>query len=161
MDLFHHRFTFQEPDGVRLCVDIRDPEKHSFKWLISTILIWQIHVGVFFSSGNPMFSPKNFEHTNSCNDKYLVEGKDFLIFEFEATGSNSTYPFNQGLFGPQFYYTTAIYNNIFSVRFNCICISISSIVYSLDLLLLLYVSLSLCILLFWFSVKLSNIFFQI
>ncbi|KAK3752566.1 hypothetical protein RRG08_049195, partial [Elysia crispata] len=63
---------------------------------------------------NPMFSPKNFEHTNSCNDKYLVEGKDFLIFEFEATGSNSTYPFNQGLFGPQFYYTTAIYNNIFS-----------------------------------------------
>ena len=86
-------------------------------------------------SGNPVFTPKKFEYTKSCDNKYLMEGKDFLIFEFEATGSNSSYPFNQGLFGPQFYYTTTIYNNPVNVSFNWVEFNISVNVYSLDPLL--------------------------
>ena len=48
-----------------------------------------------------MFTRKNFEYTKNCNDKYLVERKDFLLIEFEATGSNTTYPLNDGFDGPQ------------------------------------------------------------
>ena len=65
-----------------------------------------------------MFTPKNFEKTNSCSDDYLVERKDFLIVEFEATGSNSTYPFNDAFYGPQFYYTSTTSSNPISVRLN-------------------------------------------
>ena len=52
-----------------------------------------------------MLTPKKFKKTNSCSDDYLVEGKDFILIEFEATGSNSTYPLNNGFYGPKFYYT--------------------------------------------------------
>ena len=59
-----------------------------------------------------MFTPKNFEYTNHCNVKYLVERKDvFLLIEFEATGSNNTYPLNYSFDGPLFYYTAKIHNN--------------------------------------------------
>ena len=62
-----------------------------------------------------MFTQKNFEKTNSCDD-YLVEWNDFLIVEFEAICSNSTYPCNDGFYGPQFYYTTTTSTNHISVR---------------------------------------------
>ena len=65
-----------------------------------------------------MFTPKNFEYTKNCNDKYLVEGKDFLLIEFEANGSNTTYPLNDGLVGPQFYYSTNRHNNHINVSVN-------------------------------------------
>ncbi|KAK3796331.1 hypothetical protein RRG08_047334 [Elysia crispata] len=76
---------------------------------------WAIVLSLLFhvlrsALSNPMFTQKNFEYTKSCSDDYLVEGKDFLLFEFEATGSNSTYPFNQGFRGPKFYFTSTASN---------------------------------------------------
>ncbi|KAK3795771.1 hypothetical protein RRG08_055618 [Elysia crispata] len=54
----------------------------------------------------PTINRTNFEKTNSCSEDYLVEGEDFMLFEFEAAGNNTQYPFHQGLLGPQFYYST-------------------------------------------------------
>ena len=72
----------------------------------------------FCPSGKRMFIPKNFEYSKSCSDDFLVVGKDFVLFEVEATGSNSTYPCNRGFKGPQFYFTTKTSSIPISVSFS-------------------------------------------
>ena len=72
----------------------------------------------------------------------------FLLFEVEATGSYSTYPFNHCFSGAQFYFTQKQSNIPVSVSFNCLqFISLSMSIPSI------YLSSSLCVSLvvFYFS----------
>ncbi|KAK3746317.1 hypothetical protein RRG08_022182, partial [Elysia crispata] len=56
------------------------------------------------SSGDPLLTSIRFEYTETCSDSYLVEEQDILLFEFEAKGNNSAYPFNYDR-GPKLIYT--------------------------------------------------------
>ncbi|KAK3784379.1 hypothetical protein RRG08_010445 [Elysia crispata] len=74
-------------------------------------MAWSIVLSLLFlvlraAFSQPTLTPTNFIKTNSCSDYYLVEGKDFLLFEYEAAGSNTKYPFHIWFQGPNFFYTT-------------------------------------------------------
>ena len=77
-------------------------KKHT---LLTTMTILICQANVFFASGKPMITRTNFEMTKRCSNDYLVEGKDFLIFEFEANINDSSYFTNLIFSGPKFYFT--------------------------------------------------------
>ena len=89
----------------------------------------------FFFLGNSTLTRSNFEMTASCSDDYLVEGKDFLTFEFEANVNDSSYFSNVLLNGPKFYSTWTRNSYSISVSFILLLVNISFHIYSFHLFL--------------------------
>ncbi|KAK3767513.1 hypothetical protein RRG08_019930 [Elysia crispata] len=75
-------------------------------------MAWSIVLSLLFlalraSFSKPTINRTNLEKTSSCSEDYLVEGKDFMLFVFEAAGNNTQYPFHDGFLGPKFFFSTA------------------------------------------------------